>query len=82
MSNWTEETQRLPSNPGRSQTRQWRIGDRPVVVGSKQALGRLPPGRACLRFFRHPHFNSGRSNSCPLDIGVMPLKIQLDNRAT
>ena len=70
MSNWAEETRLLPSNPGRSQTRHWRIGDRPVVIGSKQALGRLPPGRACLRFFRRPNLSSGRPNNQPLDIGV------------
>ncbi len=69
MSNGVGETRLLPSNPGRSQTRHWRNGDRPVVVGSKQALGRLPPGRACLRFFRRLNFNADRPNSQPLDIG-------------
>ena len=34
------------------------------------SLGRLPPGRACLRLFRRLNFNSDRPNSQPLDIGV------------
>ncbi len=41
-----------------------------MVVRSRQALGGLPPGRACLRFFRRANFNSARPNHQPLDIGV------------
>jgi|GEM_PF-2422863 len=41
-----------PGNPCQGLIRHWRIGGRPVVLGSKQALGRLLPSRASRRFPR------------------------------
>ena len=72
-SGFSEVWLRCPIGPKKhSSCRAIPAGARHAIGASETgiSLGRLPPGRACLRFFRRPNLSSGRLNHQPLDIGV------------
>ena len=72
-SGFSEVWLRCPIGPKKlSSCRATPAGARHTIGASETGISphRLPPGRACLRFFRRPNSNAGRPNIQPLDIGV------------
>ena len=72
-SGFSEVWLRCPIGPKKlSSCRATPAGARHTIGASETGISpdRLPPGRACRRFFRRPNSNAGRPNIQSLDIGV------------